>query len=284
MKSKKQKALKVPNIILLFVKLLSCISTKLTIRFIAKLFITPIRYKMPKREMDMFNNCMQSQLLVPSLSKKIKVYEYGNSDKKILLVHGWSGRGTQLVKFSQELKANGCMTISFDAPAHGYSEGNTTIMTEFIACVFEINKKYGPFFAAIGHSLGAMSLLNAVKLNFEIKRLVVIGSGDNVNDIMSFFVAKLKLDSSYKEKLKHYLELKYNDKMDEYSASYVAKSISIPVLVIHDNDDDEVPVECSLNINKNLFNGKIYVTNDLGHRKILGDKKVVETVVEFVLS
>lgn len=237
---------------------------------------------MPKRELEMYQRSVQSMLFIPSLNKNIKFYEYGKSDKKILLMHGWSGRGTQLVKFAQEFESKGFMTVSFDAPAHGFSEGNTTIMTEFIKCIVEINKKYGPFLGAVGHSLGAMSLLNAVKNDFKIEKLVIIGSGDNVNDIMSFFVAKLQLNSSYKYKLKHYLELQFKDKMDDYSASFVASSISIPVLVIHDNDDDEVPVECSLNIHKNLLNSRLYLTNNLGHRKILGDKKVIEKVVEFI--
>jgi esterase/lipase len=43
------------------------------------------------------------------------VYQYGQSDKKVLLVHGWSGRGTQLVKIADALLKSGYSTISFDA-------------------------------------------------------------------------------------------------------------------------------------------------------------------------
>jgi hypothetical protein len=51
---------------------------------------------------------------IPTINKSVVVYQYG-SDKKVLLVHGWSGRGTQLVKIADALLKSGCSTISFDA-------------------------------------------------------------------------------------------------------------------------------------------------------------------------
>jgi alpha-beta hydrolase superfamily lysophospholipase len=63
----------------------------------------------------------QKTLHIPTINKSVVVYQYGQSDKKVLLVHGWSGRGTQLVKIADALLKSGCSTISFDAPAHGKS-------------------------------------------------------------------------------------------------------------------------------------------------------------------
>ena len=45
-------------------------------------------------------------------------------------------------------------------------------------------RKFGPFEYAIGHSLGSMSILNAIKNGLQIRKLVIIGSGDSVNDIL----------------------------------------------------------------------------------------------------
>ena len=163
-------SLKIPKIILVTAKFLEAISPKLAMLFAAKLFVTPIKYKIPKRELHMEQKSIQSKLFVPSLKKNIVVYNYGKSDKKILLVHGWSGRGTQLVKIADEMLDLGYSTISFDAPAHGKSEGKTTIMTEFIASIMEIEKQFGPFEFAIGHSLGGMSILNAIKQNLNVKK------------------------------------------------------------------------------------------------------------------
>jgi pimeloyl-ACP methyl ester carboxylesterase len=281
LKSEKKSHLKVPRILILIGKLLQFFSIKLTTLYLARLFTTPIKHKVPKRELEMDKNSIQKRIVIPDIDKEIVVYQYGKSDKKILLVHGWSGRGTQLVKFAEALVKEGFSIISFDAPAHGKSSGNTTIMTEFIASILEIDKEFGPFEAAVGHSLGGMALLNAIKKGLKINRLTIIGSGDKVKDILDDFVEKLELKSEFSSHLQKHFEKKYNEPMENYSAHSAAKIVDIPVLVIHDENDYEVPVTTSLNIHEHLKNGELLITQHLGHRKILGNPFVIEKTVEF---
>lgn len=282
--SKKKQHLKIPKVIIFIGKMLQFFSVKLTTLYLAKLFTTPIKHKVPKRELEMDAHSLKETLLLPSVNKKIVVYKYGKSDKKILLVHGWSGRGTQLVKFADAFVDKGYATISFDAPGHGKSPGNSTIMTEFIASILEIDKKFGPFEAAVGHSLGGMALLNAIKKGFKINRLTIIGSGDKVKDILDDFVSKLELKSEFSSHLQDYFEKKYNESMENYSGHTAAKTIDIPVLVIHDENDSEVPVETSINIHDNLKNGELLITQHLGHRKILGNPFVIQKTIEFITN
>jgi pimeloyl-ACP methyl ester carboxylesterase len=223
-------------------------------------------------------------LLIPSIQKRINVYHSGATLKKILLVHGWSGRGTQLVKFAEAFEKLGFQIVSFDAPAHGKSPGNNTLMPDFIASILEIEKQFGPFEAAIGHSLGGMSLLNAVKEGLQIKRLTIIGSGDIVKDIIDDFVKKLQLNSKIGDLLSIHFEKKSNRKMDSYSSFHAAAQITIPVLVIHDENDDEVPVSCAHHIDQHLKYGKLMITQNLGHRKILGDDQVIQKTIQFTTT
>ena len=280
--SKHTQSLKIPKIILLTSKLISFISPKLITLFAAKLFTTPIKHKIPKRELEMDRKSVQKLIPVPAINKEVVLYQYGKSEKKILLVHGWSGRGTQLFKIADELLKAGYSTISFDAPAHGKSPGKTTIMVDFIATILEIEKQFGPFEAAIGHSLGGMSVLNAIKKGLKVNHAVVIGSGDIVEDIMDDFVAKLELKPSVSTLLRLHFEKKYGEKMNSYSAFLAAKETTIPVLVIHDNNDPEVPVKAGIHIHEYLKNGELLLTDGLGHRKILGNPKVIERTIQFI--
>ncbi|MGZ9736317.1 alpha/beta hydrolase [Flavobacterium sp. GNP002] len=275
-------SLKIPKIILLTSKLISFISPKLITLFAAKLFTTPIKHKIPKRELEMDRNSIQKLILVPAINKEVVLYQYGKSKKKILLVHGWSGRGTQLFKIADELLKAGYSTVSFDAPAHGKSPGKDTIMVDFIATILEIDRQFGPFEAAIGHSLGGMSVLNAIKKGLKVNHAVVIGSGDIVEDIMDDFVAKLGLKPTVSTLLRLHFEKKYGEKMNSYSAFLAAKETTIPVLVIHDNNDPEVPVKAGIHIYEYLKNGELLLTDGLGHRKILGNPKVIERTVQFI--
>lgn len=278
----KADALKIPKIILVTAKLLEVISPKLVTLFAAKLFTTPIKHKIPKREFHMDSQSSQKSIHVSTINKEIMVYEYGKSDRKILLVHGWSGRGTQLVKIADEMIASGFMIISFDAPSHGKSKGNSSIMIEFIASILELEKQFGPFEYAIGHSLGGMSILNAVKQKLQVKKAIIIGSGDIIQDIIDDFVKNLKLKPGISIRLRDHFESKYNEKMDSFSASHAAKEVKIPILIVHDENDDDVPVKAAHHINENLTQSEIMITKGLGHRKILGNKEVINKIVEFI--
>ncbi|MBB4804087.1 pimeloyl-ACP methyl ester carboxylesterase [Flavobacterium nitrogenifigens] len=276
------KSLKIPAIIIISAKICAFISTKLVTRFAAKIFTTPIKHKVPKREFEMDSKSIKKNIYVPSIDKSIVTYFYGQSDRKILLVHGWSGRGTQLFKIADELLRNGYSTVSFDAPAHGKSEGKTTIMSEFIASILEIEKQFGPFEIAIGHSLGGMSVLNSIKDGLSVEKAIIIGSGDIVQDILDEFVFKLGLKKEISKNLRDFFEKKYEVKMDDFSAYRAAKKIEIPVLVIHDNDDPEVSVKAGIHITENLKKGTQFLTDGLGHRKILGNQNVIKKILEFI--
>lgn len=278
----KQSNQEIPKFIIYTSKVFSLISPKLATWFAAKLFTTPIRHKLPKREIVMDQKSVQHSFMVKSIQKEIVVYEYGKSDRKILLVHGWSGRGTQLVKIADELLKNGFMTISFDAPSHGKSKGSSTIMTEFIASILEIEKQYGPFEYAIGHSLGGMSILNAISQHLKIKKAVVIGSGDIIQDIIDDFIKKLSLQPKYGILLKNYFEQKFVGNMDDYSAYKAAKNVKNPVLIIHDEDDEDVSVKAAYHIHQHLFGSELMITKGLGHRKILGSDAVIQRVKTFL--
>lgn len=278
------KSLKIPQVIILSAKICAFISTRLVTSYAAKLFTTPIKHKIPKREFEMEHKSIQQLLYVPAINRSVVTYEYGKSNRKILLVHGWSGRGTQLFKIADELVKLGFSTISFDGPAHGKSEGKTTIMSEFIHSILEIDKQYGPFEIAIGHSLGGMSVLNAIKDGLHVDKAIIIGSGDIVQDILDEFISKLGLKQKISERLRDHFENKFRVKMDDFSAYKAAQKVKIPVLVIHDYNDPEVPVKAGIHIHKQLENGTLYLTEGLGHRKILGNHNVIKKILDFIKS
>ena len=86
-----------------------------------------------------------------------------------------------------------------------------------------MTKQFGPFEFAIGHSLGGMSILNAINQNLKIKKAIIIGSGDIIQDIINDFTDKLNLKNNIALKLRDHFEKKFNLKMDDFSASKVGK-------------------------------------------------------------
>jgi pimeloyl-ACP methyl ester carboxylesterase len=277
-------SLQVPKPILILVKFVQLISHRLVVRFVAKLFTSPIRFKTPKREFPMNESSQKNSLFVPEINKNIHVLSYGYSDKKVLLAHGWSGRRTQLFMIANRLLEKGFMVISFDGPAHGKSSGKTTNMVEYMATIKAINKKFGPFEAAVGHSFGGMAIINTNADTPIFKTLVTLGAGDKVEDILSNFTSGLRLKKSIPKKLETYFESKWNVKIKDFAVHKAAKKIKTPTLVVHDIIDGDVAVSCAQNIRKNLENGHLLITNGLGHTKILRDKKTTHKIVNFIIN
>ena len=271
-----------PKYILFTGKILTAISPFLASRFAARLFLSPFRYKLPNREKEMDEKSIQETINITSINREIVVYKYGTGPKKVLLVHGWSGSGTQMSIMAKELVKNGFGVISFDAPAHGKASGKSSMMPFFIESVHHIEKKYGPFEAAIGHSLGGMSLLKAVKDGFEVNKLILIGTANSVTHITKEFARNMNLNEKVAILMKAYFDKKFGEDMDNYSGAFSAESVKVPTLVIHDKNDIDVHISSAHEIVDNLENGKLFVTQGLGHRKILGNPDVINKISTFI--
>ncbi len=68
---------------------------------------------------------------------------------------------------------------------------------------------------------------------------------------------------------------------EDLSGYVAARSVTIPTLVIHDTEDFDVPVKCAYDVQKNLVNSDIMITEGLGHRRILSDDKVITRIIAF---
>ncbi|MCG9972023.1 alpha/beta fold hydrolase [Christiangramia crocea] len=274
----------VPDYILKLSKFLTRVSPFLASRFAARLFLSPFRYSLPEREREMFENSEIEKEKVPSINREIVVYKYGKSDKKVLLVHGWSGRGTQLSRIALDLKENGFSTVSFDAPAHGEAPGKISMMPFFIEAVHYLDKKYGPFEAVIGHSLGGMSSLKAIKDGLSTKKLVIIGTANSVTKITRDFANNMNMNQEVAQRMKEYLDSKFGQDMDEYSGAVSAMEVMTPTLIIHDEQDVDVSVKDAQEIHEALDNSEIFITTGLGHRRILGNPEVINKITTFITA
>ena len=281
-KSNPNPSFEIPAKVLLTGKALQFLSKDAATKFVARLFATPIKFNAPERELMMRESAKKERVLLPSAGKELQVYVYGFSKTRVLLVHGWAGRGTQLYHLADKILENKMMVVSFDAPAHGLSDGKRTNMVEYIEAIRLIEKKYGPFHAAVGHSFGGMSLINAVAGGLKVNKLVTLGADNSIPEIFSYFVKKMELKPEIARRLKRLFEKKHNLRLDHFTSEHQADRIKIPVLVIHDSEDRFVPVSSAVAIRQKLQNGELLITHGLGHHKIFKSPVVVQRIIEFL--
>lgn len=281
-KSNPNPSFEIPAKVLLTGKVLQFLSKDAAAEFVARLFATPMKFNAPERELMMRKSAKKERIVLPSTGKEIQVYKYGYSKTRILLVHGWAGRGTQLFHLADKILENKMMVLSFDAPAHGLSEGKRTNMLEFIEAIRLIEKKYGPFDAAVGHSFGGMSLINAVAGGLKVNKLVTLGADNSIPEIFAYYVNKMELKPEIARRLKRLFEKRHNVRLDHFTSEHQAERIKIPVLVIHDSEDRFVPVSSAIAIRQKLKNGELLITHGLGHHKIFKSPVVVQRIIEFL--
>ncbi len=281
-KAKQQGGVRIPRSIINIGKFLQIFSPDLTVKYVRYLFQKPFNHRMPETEKHLLEDVQISYLEIPEIDKKIAVYQWGDGHKKALVVHGWSGRATQMYKIINALRDEGYTVVSFDAPAHGKSSGSKTMMPEFITTIQKIEEHYGPFEVAIGHSMGGISLLNVQGDKPLFKKLVVIGTPDSIFNIFNGFVEKLELKPLIAEKLIAVFEKITGKSIFDFHGSTQTKKIQEPTLIIHDDNDKEVPVTDALNNYRYLKNGELLRTKGLGHNRILKNDKVVQKIKDFI--
>tara|TARA_B100000900_G_scaffold410078_1_gene427170 strand:+ start:138 stop:1004 length:867 start_codon:yes stop_codon:yes gene_type:complete len=274
--------LRIPNWIRFGVWFSQQISTSLATRVALYLFFRPQRFKRPFREQEMHEQSLKTNCYIPKIDKEIQVFRLAGKGPKVLLLHGWSGRGTQLFAFADELRKSNAEVVTFDMPAHGESLGNKTNIVELVACIKEVHAKYGPFDHAIAHSMGSMALLRALRNGILMKSVAIIGSGDKIRNVFYRFSEQLQFSDKVTERMIQTVEKKFGMNLESYSSSMSLEYLEMPLLIVHDKDDKETPFIYSKDLHEITNNSELLLTTGLGHHRILRDSKTVQRIVQFI--
>lgn len=211
----------------------------------------------------------------------IKVYKWGEGPA-VLLVHGWAGRGLQLHNFIQPLLDKGHSVIAFDAPAHGESTGVATNYFEFHLSVNSVIKHFKNIEIVIGHSMGCGAVTSNLKEFSSIKKAVLIAPQYDIKKELTQWSEKVLLGKENFLKILNYLEQKYQIRLADVNPKNMASQIDTDILLVHDREDIPCSHVNSIQLAKEFENNHVYLTKNLGHYRILKDKKVVNHIIEFI--
>lgn len=214
----------------------------------------------------------------------IATYQWGTGNKRVLLIHGWSGRGPQLGAFVEPLMAKGYEVVAFDAPGHGRTPGKTSSIFRMTDALLAVVKHYGPMDVVITHSFGAMVLAYAIKhAGFTTNRAVCISSPTTPHFLIDRFCEVMQVGDRVKGPFKNFVQRRFGDDVLEHlSADRNMWGSNIPALIVHDRDDHDVPSSLGQQLADAWPAAEFHLTEGLGHRRILRNRKLVKTVVEFI--
>ncbi len=200
----------------------------------------------------------------------------------VLLVHGWNGRATQLGGFVKPLVERGYRVVAFDSLGHGDSEGRESSLPELANCIRQVVDELGGVYGIVAHSLGGAATTFALAYGMRAERLVFVSPPADPREFLKIFGSALGINDDVRARVKRRVERRLGVPMEEMQALAIAPSMQLPLLVIHDEQDKEVPVNVGRRIASAWPSAELIVTVGLGHQRILRDEDVKDSAVRFI--
>ena len=255
-------------------------------RRLLEAFLTPPKTRELSREQDLLARAHTTSFrpnetgFARGGGDEVQVYSWGQGPA-ILLVHGWGSRASHFEALIAALEAGGRQVIAFDAPAHGRSGGTFSGAPAFAAALRVIAAQSGPFEAVVAHSLGTVATSLVLGKEVNAQRAVMLGSCCWVEPLAVKFVRDLGASD---EEIQEMLELARAEfRPEEVSAELSVPSFGgIPVLMMHDPADAEMPFAHSAALAAAWPGAVLEPVLGVGHRRILRARDVVHRAVQFL--
>ena len=266
-------------------KTLNVVSKKLTTRLLWRIFTGPIKFKIPQREQAFYQATSESTLILESIDRKIAVYRIPSEGRRILFVHGWNGRSGQFYTLVKEMAKLGFDITAIDLPGHGKSDNGQITLPEITAAISEISRTQDPFDILITHSFGGVAALNSIRQGAIFDKIVLISLGVyEIRPMFETFVGLFGLNEAYyADKLFLRAETRFGVSPREFGPNEFVDKITTETLLVHCIADVEAKSKISEEVHTKMPNSQIFLTKNLGHRKLLGNAEVVNKITEFIL-
>lgn len=253
----------------------------------ADLYLTPERHPRPAREQApvdsgeaiQFNNGMRGFCWNTT----------GNPQAPtVLLVHGWSGRATQLFAFIQPLCELGYQVIGIDLPAHGESVGSTTnpphASDSILAAGKELIAAGHTLHTIIAHSFGSACSMWAIHNGLSVGHMISLAAPTHYihREFAEFFRLPAAAADAFYEEISHRMRFPVHDIRIESIITDDSPMKTTPTLIIHGSNDVEMPVYHAQENRAQLPNSELVILSDCGHRKAVWDPRVVDTVTTWL--
>jgi len=206
----------------------------------------------------------------------------------VVLMHGWSGSGTQFREFVGPLVEAGYMAVCFDAPEHGSESGRQTHMLRFSAALLAIQRELGSFDTLIAHSLGAMASLYTRRLGLRFKRAVLVAPQLDAEVLFDGYRELLRLRPVLAGLTREMIGARLGELIDQADPWAVLRppallgEAALRGMLVYDSADPEVPARHFEDILANWTQGRAHETTGLGHNRILKDRAVIAAVVDYL--
>nr|WP_067293362.1 alpha/beta hydrolase [Marinobacterium profundum] len=261
-------------------RLFALVFPSLAAKMLEARFLTPGCYALPEWEKRLAETASIRWCSTTS-GKPFPVYSWGEGPV-VVLVHGWSSRGTQLGRFIAPLVQQGFSVVTFDAPGHGLNEPTLTGLPEMIAATERVFADHGQVAGVIAHSLGTVAVSAALSRLPSVTHAVYIAPPEEPGRYLAQAGHFLNMTSKVISLAQKRIEHRFQVNFEELNHLCLAQAVEGRVLVVHDQCDKEVNHCEGVRIAQALPRGELLSVEGFGHRRILQSSDVVAIAVKYL--
>jgi pimeloyl-ACP methyl ester carboxylesterase len=255
-------------------------------RVALRLFFTPVPTKFLARSRDVPRPWTESRL--PFEGGHVSVWQRADLQPgraKVLLTHGWAGDAQQLRALGDTLAAAGFEPVLLDLPAHGRSSGWRSNLLQWVRALFAVSARFGPWDGVVAHSLGAMATAHALARGLPARRAALLALAPPPGQFLGWFAQAMGPGEGLAARMRGHIEKREGVPLQQFEPAWLGERLLAPTLLVHDRGDLTAPLSGSETLLAGLTAGRLHVTENLGHRRLLSDPAVMEQVVgHFVMA
>lgn len=206
----------------------------------------------------------------------------------VLLLHGWGGHARQMLPLADALAARGLRPVLVDLPAHGGSRGRVSNLPQFARAIeyttARLHAQDSAPRAVVAHSLAANAAAHAASRGLATGRLVLLAPPASPHEYTRLFAQVFGLSERTRAAMQRRIEAREGILMRQFEPPAVGPRITLPTLVVHDRGDRINRFADGEAYRDHIPGATLLATEGLGHRKILQQPDVLQSVVDFVAS
>ena len=211
---------------------------------------------------------------------------FGSGNNVIILTHGWGDNSLSFEHLIKSLTQQGYMVAALDHIGHGKSAGNKAHLLAFIETMEILLEHFQheriPVSGIIGHSMGAIATLNLPTNSLQDKKIILISSPIKFFELMFEKVEQVGISRRLLVRVLEHIGGLYGKNWQHLRSEHHKEKLSLDVTFIHDKGDRYAPYSDLKHFLQN--EEQLIATEGLGHRKILGDTMVINSISQVLVS
>ncbi len=208
--------------------------------------------------------------------------------RRVLLLHGWRGKAADYYKLVPMLEDCGFCVDALDFAAHGRSEGTLCSEPDMEAALRLYLAQEGMPYAIVAHSLGAAAVALALcgagrpATDDLPAKLVLLAHPVRLRHAFEASFRMLGIPPATQRAVYAYTEARFGFTMSQIDLTQLARPLPAQTLSLYVPDDEEVPIEHTLDFGRAHPHVELACVADATHNRIMRNLEARQRIVLFL--